>query len=320
MREGQRKGMEMKNNLMVKGVWAAMMTPYDEKGMASEDGVKEFMEFFLDKKLDGIFPVSNVGEFATLTFEEKRRIIEICVSMGKGKMKVCPGVTDLNLDRALELAEFSCEQGADGVIISSPYYYPYGNTYIEEYLRIFLKESPLPVIIYHSPRFSNPISETFLLEILKHPNVAAVKESSGDARFLISLLERIKREEIDVEVMLGWEELLLTGLVHGASGCITSCGGIVPEILRKVYDSWTKGDMESAAFYQQSISRITRVLGEDGLPYGYKMGMAARIPQRMLQSRHMNELENQLQLKAEKIKGMLDQELSLLESKQPCRN
>lgn len=312
--------MDMNNNLVVKGVWAAMMTPYDEKGMVSETVVKQFMEFFLAKELDGIFPVSNIGEFATLTFEEKRRIIEICVFMGKGKLKVCPGVTDLNLDRALELAEYSSEQGADGVIISSPYYYPYGNAYVEEYLRVFLKESPLPVIIYHSPRFSNPVTESFLMEMLNHPKVAAVKESSGDARFLISLLERIKSEEIDVKVMLGWEELLLTGLVHGASGCITSCGGIVPEILRKVYESWMQGDMKSAEFYQQSISRITRVLSEGGLPYGYKMGMAARIPQRLLQSSHMDEFEKQLQLKAEKIKGMLEQELSLLDKKQPYRN
>lgn len=296
------------------------MTPYDEKGRVSETAVKEFMEFFLEKEIDGIFPVSNVGEFAALNFEEKCRIIEICVSMGKGKMKVCPGVTDLNLDRALELAEFSRSQGADGVIISSPYYYPYGNTYVEEYLRVFIRESPLPVIVYHSPRFSNPVSEEFLMEMLRHPTVAAVKESSGDARFLISLLERIKREQIDVEVMLGWEELLLTGLVHGASGCITSCGGIVPEILRKIYDSWKHNDMKTAAFYQQSISRITGILGEGGLPYGYKLGMAARVPHRMLQSGHMDELEKQLQRSKEKIRIMLEQELSLLEQKQPYKN
>ncbi len=118
----------MENKLEVKGIWAAVMTPFDEQGEVSESILRRFMDFFLEKELGGIFPVSNIGEFAALTFEQRCRIIEICTSRvresvregsqvpgltekflreGRGNMKVCPGVTDLNLDRALELAEFS---------------------------------------------------------------------------------------------------------------------------------------------------------------------------------------------------------------------
>lgn len=303
----------MESKLEVKGIWAAVMTPFHEQGEVSEEILGRFMDFFREKELDGIFPVSNVGEFAALTLEQRRRIIEICTAMSEGKMKVCPGVTDLNLDRALKLAEFAWQCGADGVIVSSPYYYPYGDAFVEEYLRVFLKESPLPVILYHSPKFAHPIRETFLMELLADPKVVAVKESSGDARFLISLLEGIRREQIHVQVMVGWEELLLTSLVHGAAGCITSCGGIVPEILKKIYTCWEQGRVEEAARYQQSICRITRELGRYGLPCGYKMGMAARIPHRVLQSGLMESLEEELRVREEEIRMLLERELAFAE-------
>lgn len=302
----------MDKRVEVKGIWAAVMTPYEEGGKVSGSTMEKFMEFFLEKKLDGIFPVSNVGEFAALSFQERCRIIEICTSMGKGKIRICPGVTDLNLDQALALAEFSERKGADGVVISSPYYYPYKDRFVEEYLRIFLRKSPLPVILYHSPKFAHPMREEFLLELLADPKVAALKESSGDARFLISLLEKIKTSGLNVKVMLGWEELLLTGLIHGADGCITSCGGIVPEILKKIYSCYQKGDLHGAAVCQQSICRITEKLGACGLPCGYKMGMAARISHRILQADRMQKLEGILQREVLEIRDILDRELALL--------
>lgn len=303
----------MENKRKIRGVWAAVMTPFDERGEVSQTVLGQFMDFFLEKELDGIFPVSNVGEFAALTFEQRCEITKICTSMADGRLKVCPGVTDLNLDRALKLAEFAWQCKADGVVVSSPYYYPYGDAFVEEYLRVFLEESPLPVIIYHSPKFAHPVQETFLLDLLAHPKVAAIKESSGDARFLISLLETIRREQIDVQVMVGWEELLLTALVHGAAGCITSCGGIVPEILKKVYTCWEQGDLDKAAQYQQSICRITQELGSYGLPCGYKMGMAARIPHRVLQSRRMEGLRERMRAREDDISMLLERELALVE-------
>lgn len=150
------------------------------------------------------------------------------------------------------------------------------------------------------------------MELLANPKIAAVKESSGDALFFLSLLERIKSERVEVSVMLGWEELLLTGLVHGAAGCITSCGGIVPEILRAVYDNYQEGNLQKALDSQQSILRITRKLSAEGFPYGYKMGMAARIPQRILRSPKMQRQEEMLQEKSREIEAFLAQELELL--------
>lgn len=294
----------------IKGVWAAVMTPFKEDGTVCGQTMEKFMKFYLEKGLDGIFPASNVGEFAALSFEERCEIIRICTSMGKSKMNIFPGVTDLNLNQSIKLADFAAKQGADGVVVSTPYYYPYGNEFVESYLRIFIKESPLPVMLYHSPRFSAPVSEELLLELLAEPKVVAVKESSGEVRFLLSLMERIKARGIDAKVMVGWEELLLTGLVHGASGCITSCGGIVPEILKEIYGRFMQGDIPGAMRCQESICRITRVLGKYGFPGGYKMGMAARVPCRILQSSRMQELEEKLQNGSREVQELIKRELS----------
>lgn len=301
----------MENRFAVAGVYCAMMTPFDEAGCISPRVAEEMVAFFADKKLDGIFAVSNVGEFACQSPAEKCALIDACCAAGAGKLAVCPGVTDLNLDTCLVLADHAKKRGAQAVVISPPVYYPYPQAYVEEFLRIFLRDSHLPVIFYHSPRFACPVTPEFLLEIMKNPKVAAIKESSGDAIFLQKLMQQLRAEGIDTPVMLGWEELCLTGLSCGAAGSITSSGGIVPELMRGIFDRFREGEYGMAAKLQEAVIRITTVLSGYGFPPGYKMGVAARgFSMRILRSPRMTELEAHYAEETEKVRALIEGELT----------
>lgn len=260
----------------IQGAFCAMMTPFDKNGRLSADMARDMVAFFIEKGLDGIFTVSNVGEFAALPFEEKLALIEVCCEAGKNDLLVCPGVTDFDYAHMLTLAKYAQAKGAAAVVLSAPIYYPYSAQYIERYIASFLDESPLPVIFYHSPKFAQPVSFDFLLGVMSHPNVAAVKESSGDAVFLFQLMEECGFRGIETPVMLGFEELLLTGLTAGASGCITSCGGIVPELIAGIINAYRAGDIQRAIAMQASINRLTMHIKRYGFPLGYKMAMKAR--------------------------------------------
>lgn len=260
----------------IQGAYCAMITPFGADGRLNADMARAMVEYYVEKGLDGVFAVSNVGEFAAMPLEERRELIKICCETAAGRLRVCPGVTDFSYANMLALAEHAQRCGAAAVVLSAPVYYPYSAKYVEAFISSFLDESPLPVIFYHSPKFAQPVSYPFLLELMRHPRVAAVKESSGDAVFLQTLLEDCAARGITTPVMLGFEELALTGLLHGAKGSITSCGGIVPELMRAMLESFHSGDIQKAVEQQKSVCRVTMEIKRYGFPLGYKMAMKAR--------------------------------------------
>ncbi len=261
---------------ILEGVYSAMITPYDTDGNVNTAAAKGIVKFLKEKKANGVFPVSNVGEFLLLNADEKRRLVSAVTEENAGVLKVTPGICDVNTKSALEQARFCKDAGADAVVVCAPYYYPYPPEYVRRYMLEIAEHSVLPVIIYNSPSYTNKIDFEDLITLAAHENVRGIKESSGDVKFLLKLLNRIKNDGIDANVMLGWEELLYTGLTLGATGCAVSCGGIIPEILVKILDSFKKGDHATAVKYQMYVVEITSVIGQIGFPAGYKLAVKAR--------------------------------------------
>lgn len=294
----------------IDGAFCAMMTPFGQDGKLDRAIAEAMVQFFIDKGLDGIFTVSNVGEFAAMTPAEKMELTELCCTAAKGKLTVCPGVTDFDYAGTMRLAQHALRYGADAVVLSAPVYYPYSQKYVESFLTGFLDESPLPVLFYHSPQFAQPVSFEFLLGVMAHPNVVAVKESSGDAMLLLRLLEDRRSRDIATPVMLGFEELALTGLVHGAQGSITSCGGIVPELMQGIVRRFRTGDIAGAAAMQQSVCRITDIIKPYGFPIGYKIAMKARGFDMRIVKTGLDELEAEYDAAVPKLRGIIEQELA----------
>lgn len=268
--------MESTERFAPAGVNCAMVTPFDGSGGVDLEQVRKIVRFLIEKKVDGVFPVSNVGEFLLQSMEERKSVIAAVLEEGKGRIRVMPGVSDLSIDNCLELADFSYRHGADAVVVCAPYYYPYPQDYIRRYLETVADRSKLPVVLYNSPAFACRIEFEPLMALCRHPNITAVKESSGDVKFLLKFLNALDAQGSRKSVLLGWEELLLTGLTLGAKGCMVASASIVPELLVGVRDAFQHGDMERAVGLQKEVVRIAGLAGALGFPHGYKLGVRSR--------------------------------------------
>jgi dihydrodipicolinate synthase/N-acetylneuraminate lyase len=294
---------------VIGGLFAAMITPYDDSGHLNVAVAEAFVRFYVEKGVDGVFVISNVGEFALLPIEERRELIRLCRRAGGPNLKVCPGVTAFQLEESLAMAAFAKAEGADAVILSAPIYYPYSAQYVESFIFAFLDKAPLPVLFYNSPKFANPVPVDTLVRIMSHPNIISMKESSADVMFLLKYLARAERAGIKKPVMLGFEELLLTGLAHGAAGCITCSAGVVPELLRGIIDSFRAGDFARAASLQKSVARITEAVGAYGFPHGFKAAMAARGFSFRIAQAQLPDQEERFQGAIQPLKALIDAEL-----------
>ena len=105
------------------GVYAAMLTPFDNEGHINEKTIVEMVEFFISKGVDGIFPVSNVGEFIQIPEDEKKRFISLVISTARGQVKVTPGISSPNPRESIRLGKYFLEAGADAVVVPGPYYF-----------------------------------------------------------------------------------------------------------------------------------------------------------------------------------------------------
>ena len=293
-----------------KGVYCAMITPFDENGKVNLNQIEKIIEFLIDKQVDGVFPVSNVGEFLLLSMAEKKSVIKAVIGKGRGRIKVIPGISDVVIDNCLELAEFCKEEGADGVVLCTPYYYPYSQEYIKEFINCIADNSPLPVILYNSPNFTNSIEFENLIEICKHKNITAIKESSGDMKFLVKLIGEFEKQNIDKKIMIGWEELLYTGITLGAHGCIVSSAAIVPELMVKIYKYLSENNMDKALECQKAVVAITNEIKKFGFPQGYKLGVIARgFDFNICKNRSFHNEELVMFKGLESIKNVIDEQL-----------
>jgi dihydrodipicolinate synthase/N-acetylneuraminate lyase len=258
------------------GVYAAMLTPFDADGHINEKTIARMVEFFIEKKIDGIFPVSNVGEFIQITDDDKRRFVDIVIATARGRVKVTPGISSPNPRESIEFGNYCMKAGADAVVVSAPYYFKYPPEIVESFLATVAKGLRLPVILYNIPLFAHEINLDSLRRLFEIDNIIAIKESSGSQANLLNILNIVEGMKRDFRVMVGWEEMFLAALTAGANGCMVASGGILPEIMTGILQHVRAGGLEQASRYQRLVAKATEQMKKIFFPYGYKLGMQAR--------------------------------------------
>jgi dihydrodipicolinate synthase/N-acetylneuraminate lyase len=258
------------------GIYAAMLTPFDMNGRVNIKIVTKMVDFFVKKGVNGIFPVSNVGEFIQISEEDKRCFINAVIASAGGRVKVTPGISSPNPRQAIDFGKYCYQAGADAVVISAPYYYKYPPEMVESFLSQVAKGLDIPVILYNIPTFANEISIESLRRLVKIENIVAIKESSGNTANMQNILNLMDGMSREFRVMVGWEEMLLSALTVGAHGCMVASGGILPELMTAILRHYNANQIDQAARLQRLVARATEEMKKVFFPYGYKLGIQAR--------------------------------------------
>jgi dihydrodipicolinate synthase/N-acetylneuraminate lyase len=258
------------------GVYAAMLTPFDNHGRVDISTVVKMVDFFVEKGVDGIFPVSNVGEFIQISEDDKRQFVDAVIATAGGRIKVTPGISSPNPRQSIEFGKYCLRAGADAVVVSAPYYFKYPPEMVESFLSTVAKGLDLPVILYNIPLYANEIAIDSLRRLLEIENIVALKESSGSLANVQNILNLVNGMKRDFRVMVGWEEMLLAALILGADGCMVASGGILPELMTAILHYYRANQFEPAARIQRLVAKATEEMRKVFFPYGYKLGMQAR--------------------------------------------
>jgi dihydrodipicolinate synthase/N-acetylneuraminate lyase len=283
---------------MLKGIFTPNLAPFLDDGRINEDELRRMINWLIEKGVTGLYPNGSTGEFIRLSFEERKRVIEIVAEENRGRVPILAGAAESNLALILEACKRYADLGCAAVSITGPYYYKVSQESIEHFFREAARRSPIDIVLYNIPQFANEISVPVIKRLAQDcPRIVAVKDSSRDMPRFLNTLHAVKPVRPEFSCLTGCEEILFPCLVMGADGGTIATSGVVPEVVMKLYQEFQQGNLDEAKRIQfELLDLINAMLYGTNFPEGFRAGMSLRgfklgSSRQLLSPREQSDLE-----------------------------
>lgn len=261
----------------IEGIFVPNIVPYDARGRINEEELRRIIRWLAGKGVAGFYPNGSMGEFIRLSYRERKSVVKIVVEEAGGK-SILAGAAESNVNLVLEMCRYCADLGCRAVSITGPYYYKVTQESIEQYFREIAAKSPIDIVIYNIPVFANEISVPVLKRLaLDCPRIVGTKDTSKDMCRFQQMIREIKPQRPDFSILMGWEELLCAAMLMGADGGVLSSGGVVPEVVIKLYRECRDGKWYAARQTQFKLLELfSLMMGVSNFSEGFRAGYELR--------------------------------------------
>lgn len=253
-----------------RGIFPALVTPFSADDQIDEETYRALIRFVLPH-VNGVVPCGTTGEFSSMTQEEKRRTIEICIEEVAGQVPVLAGTGCQSTRETLELTGWAKEAGATGALIVAPYFLkPAFNEVFDHYGK--LDRIGLPIVVYNIPQCAGTHFKWWTAEGmgLAFDSVIGLKDSSGDIPFFMAAVEKLGAS---IGLFVGHDEVVGPALLAGADGAILASANLIPDVWQEIYQAAQRGDAEFVRRRQKEVQILTRLVVRKGGPQAVKEGL-----------------------------------------------
>ncbi len=268
-----------------KGIFPPLATPFVDDEISPEK-LKENVQKYNSFDLAGYVILGTSGESVLLSVEESERLVRAGKEAASEGKKIIAGTGLESTKMTLEFTNRIADLNIDAALIRTPSYFKskMNREALKKHFLLLADEAKVPVIIYNNPRVLGVyVDSTLLIELSKHPNIAGIKDSSGDLSFLA---ETIPHLDPNFSFLMGAGSVILPGLRLGASGGILAIAGIAPAQCAELYKSHLEGKMDEALKLQFDLAPLNRAVvqtfGIPGLKYSLDLvgyyGGPCRLP------------------------------------------
>lgn len=250
-----------------KGIFSALLTPFDKKDCINRAELEKLIDYNLKKGVKGFYVTGSTGEAFLLSYEERKEIMKIVSEKVAGKATLIAQIGSIATKQAIDLAKYAENLGYDAISSVAPYYYKFSFSEIKQYYFDIVNAVSLPMIIYNFPAFSGVnLTVDNLKEFLQDDRFIGVKHTSND----YFALERFVSAYPDKLFYNGYDEMALAGLSMGADGAIGSTFNFMAEKFVVLQSLIEKGDLQKAQTLQSEINGIVEILCKVGVMQGEK--------------------------------------------------
>lgn len=245
--------------MRLEGCTTALATPFQRDGRLDEPAFRRLVRLQLKNGVSGLVPCGSTGEAATLTQEEHRRLVELCLEESQGAVPVIAGVGTNATWKAIEMAREAETLGADALLLLAPYYNKPTQQGLYEHFAAVARGTRLPIILYNIPGRTavNVAPDTIARLFRDCPNIEAVKEAAGS---LDQVSEIIVKAGPGLTVLSGDDSLTLPMMSVGARGVVSVLSNIAPKAVSRLCASALKGDFKTAAALHLRLFPLIKAL------------------------------------------------------------
>jgi len=228
---------------MFHGSICALITPFRD-GAVDGATYERFVDWQIEQGTNALVPCGTTGESPTLSHDEHKRVVEICVAIANGRVPVIAGTGSNSTEEAIALTRHAKEAGADAALVVTPYYNKPTQEGLYRHYKALNDAVDLPIIIYNIPgRCVIDMSVETMARLAKLPNIIGVKDATND----VARATRQKLAIGDDFVQLSGEDGTQIGfLAQGGSGCISVTANVAPKQMADFHKAWRNGDIVGA--------------------------------------------------------------------------
>ena len=242
---------------MFKGVFTALLTPF-KNGELDEVSFRSFIDFQIESGIHGLVPVGTTGESPTVSHDEHKLAVEICIDQANKKVPVIAGTGSNNTAEAIELTNHACEKGADAALVVTPYYNKPNQEGLYAHYKAIAENSDIPIVIYNIPgRSIVDMNLETMNKLFQIKNIIGVKDATSD----ISRVFKYKSIIGDgFNQLSGEDATTLAYMTYGGHGSISVTSNIAPELCSDFMNLCLAGKFDEASKINDQLMKLHECL------------------------------------------------------------
>jgi len=217
----------------LRGTFTVMVTPFTQDERLDEGGFRENIDWYIEEGIHGVICTASTGEFANLSNQEHRRLVDITVNQVSGRVPVIAGTAANSTRETIEMTRYAREAGADAAIIVAPFYGLPSQEEVYRHYRAVSEEVEIPIMIYNNPWYTGVDMMPSLVERLSAiDNILYIKESTADMRRVHEIMQRCGDR---IDVWCGWDDLAYECFFMGCGGWVSVAANFMPKISAELF-------------------------------------------------------------------------------------
>jgi len=262
--------------MKLEGTTVAMVTPFTPDDKVDEEGMRENMNYLIERGVNGLLVAGTTGESATITHQEQKKMMEILVDEAKGKVAAVAGAGSNSSKEALDLVKFAEDVGANYALVITPYYnkpQPHG---LYEHYKMLNEYTNIPIIVYNVPsRTGIDIDMETIGKVAQLDNIVAIKEANPNLDKVSQTIQIINDLglENDFQVISGNDNLTLPMISQGCMGVISVVANVDPARMSQMVKKALEGDFAAAKKLHYQLYDLMKVLFIESNPVPAKTAL-----------------------------------------------
>jgi 4-hydroxy-tetrahydrodipicolinate synthase len=240
-----------------RGSFTALVTPF-ANGAVDEKVLRDLVDWQIAEGTDGLVPVGTTGESPTLSHEEHRDVVELCIEQTKGRVPIIAGAGSNSTAEAIEFSRHAEKSSADAVLVVTPYYNKPTQEGLYQHFKAINDAVGIPIIIYNIPaRSVIDMSVETMQRLFELDNIAGVKDATAN---VVRVSQQRGAMGEGFNQLSGEDASALGFMAHGGHGCISVTANVAPRLCAEFQDACLRGDYATALKLQDKLMPLHTAL------------------------------------------------------------